>query len=98
MVSSLYSLVKRNSDRQSSQLENMCGTRYNWNTMCGRYYLLTNISELEERFGFDFNSERVEYVPSYNVAPTQSALAVTDEVDGRIGQMMRGELGQPAVK
>jgi putative SOS response-associated peptidase YedK len=57
--------------------------------MCGRYFLLTNINELQQQFSFEFNSERVELSPSYNVAPTQSALTVTLEDDRRVGQMMR---------
>jgi putative SOS response-associated peptidase YedK len=45
--------------------------------MCGRYSLITNISELEERFGF--TSDGIAYAPGFNIAPTQMVLTVVNE-------------------
>lgn len=60
--------------------------------MCGRYTLFTNISELQERFGFVLDAPGPE--PRYNIAPTQQALAVVS--DGwRRGGMMRWGLVPP---
>ena len=54
--------------------------------MCGRYALVANISELQERFGFV--SEDASLEPRYNIAPTDPVLTVTN--DGRRrGEMMR---------
>ena len=54
--------------------------------MCGRYTLISNISELQGRFGFVMDSPAPE--PRYNIAPTQAALTVVN--DGRRrGEMMR---------
>ena len=54
--------------------------------MCGRYALISNISELQGRFGFVVDSPAPE--PRYNIAPTQQVLAVVN--DGlRRGEMMR---------
>lgn len=44
--------------------------------MCGRYTLTAELGELEARF--DFQSPDVPYTPSYNIAPSQSVLAVLD--------------------
>ena len=54
--------------------------------MCGRYALISNISELQGRFGFVMDGPAPE--PRYNIAPTQPVLAVVN--DGvRRGEMMR---------
>ena len=54
--------------------------------MCSRYTLISNISELQGRFGFVMDSPAQE--PRYNIAPTQSLLTVVN--DGvRKGEMMR---------
>ena len=47
--------------------------------MCGRYALISNISELQGRFGFVLDGPAPE--PRYNIAPTQQVLAVVN--DGR---------------
>ena len=54
--------------------------------MCGRYSLITDISELQERF--DFDSSELTHTPRYNVAPTQMVLTVTTG-NGRRGSYMR---------
>ena len=54
--------------------------------MCGRYSLIADISELQERF--DFDSSGLTHTPRYNVAPTQMALTVTNG-SGRRGSYMR---------
>ena len=61
--------------------------------MCGRFTLISNISELQLRFGFAM--EPAEVQPRYNIAPTQQVLAVVNhgmrQGDGgeRRGEMMR---------
>ena len=54
--------------------------------MCGRYSLSVDIAELGDRFGFD--ADGLPNTPSYNIAPTQPALAVTNG-DGRRASQMR---------
>ena len=53
--------------------------------MCGRYSLIADIGELQERFGFD--GSELTHAPRYNIAPTQMALAVTNG-SGRRGSYM----------
>ena len=54
--------------------------------MCGRYSLIADIGELQERFGFD--GSELPHAPRYNVAPTQMALTVTNGSERR-GSYMR---------
>ena len=54
--------------------------------MCGRYSLIADIGELQERFGFD--GSELTHVPRYNIAPTQMALTVTNGSERR-GSYMR---------
>ena len=54
--------------------------------MCGRYSLIADIGALAERFEFD--GDCLGHTPSYNIAPTQMALAVTNG-DGRQASHMR---------
>ena len=54
--------------------------------MCGRYSLIADIGELQERF--DFDGSELTHVPRYNITPTQMALAVTNG-SGRRGSYMR---------
>ena len=54
--------------------------------MCGRYTLISNISELQGRFGFVMDGPAPE--PRYNIAPTQQVLAVVND-GSRRGEMMR---------
>ena len=56
--------------------------------MCGRYSLVTDISELQERF--DFDSSELTHVPRYNIAPTQMALTVTNGSEKRDSYMRWG--------
>ena len=54
--------------------------------MCGRYTLISDISELQGRFGFMMDEPHPE--PRYNIAPTQSVLTVVNDGERR-GEMMR---------
>ena len=58
--------------------------------MCGRYSLIGDIRELELRF--DFAAQGLEHPARYNVAPTQSVLAVIDGGDGGDGEGRRAAL------
>ena len=54
--------------------------------MCGRFTLISSVSDLQLRFGFA--TEPTDITPRYNIAPTQQVLAVTN--DGtRQGEMLR---------
>ena len=55
--------------------------------MCGRYSLIADMGELQERFGFD--GSELTHAPRYNIAPTQMALAVTNGSVRRRGSYMR---------
>ena len=67
--------------------------------MCGRYSLIADIGELQERFGFD--GSELTHAPRYNVAPTQMALTVTNGSE-RLGSYIRGGtdsiLGQERIR
>ena len=52
--------------------------------MCGKYSLITDISELQERF--DFDSSELTHTPRYNVAPTQTTALVNMQT-GEMGRM-----------
>ena len=54
--------------------------------MCGRYTLISDISELQGRFGFVMDGPPP--APRYNIAPTQSVLAVVNDGQRR-GELMR---------
>ena len=54
--------------------------------MCGRYTLISNIGELQGRFGFVMDAPPPE--PRYNIAPTQQVLAVVNDGERR-GELMR---------
>ena len=54
--------------------------------MCGRFALISSISDLQLRF--DFAMEPGDVGPRYNIAPTQQVLTVTNEGQRR-GEMMR---------
>ena len=56
--------------------------------MCGRYSLITDIGELQERF--DFDSSELTHTPRYNIAPTQMALTVTNGSEKRDSYMRWG--------
>ncbi|MEH6995745.1 SOS response-associated peptidase [Neobacillus drentensis] len=44
--------------------------------MCGRFTLTAEVDQLIDRFDVEFFLQEEEYLPSYNVAPSQSVLAV----------------------
>jgi putative SOS response-associated peptidase YedK len=44
--------------------------------MCGRFTLTATVEELIDRFDIEFFLEQENYLPNYNVAPSQSVLAV----------------------
>ncbi len=54
--------------------------------MCGRYTLISNISDLQGRFGFLM--EPADIRPRYNIAPTQQVLTVVNDGERR-GELMR---------
>ena len=54
--------------------------------MCGRFTLISNIGELQLRFGFVM--EPPETQPRYNIAPTQQVLTVVNDGERR-GELMR---------
>lgn len=45
--------------------------------MCGRFTLTSNMDDLQGRFGFE--ARDLVFRPSYNIAPTQLVLAVTND-------------------
>ena len=49
--------------------------------MCGRFSLTSNLDDLQARF--DFEARDLVYGPRYNVAPTQSVLAVVNDEGNR---------------
>lgn len=58
--------------------------------MCGRYSLFSDIRIIEERFG-EVTFEEDEYVPSYNIAPSQHILTViNDGSKNRLGYLKWG--------
>lgn len=54
--------------------------------MCGRFTLHTNLSLLAKQLGLPFTPE---YVPRYNIAPTNDVLTVLAGEQGRTARMMR---------
>jgi putative SOS response-associated peptidase YedK len=55
--------------------------------MCGRFSLVTDMSRLEARFGFD--ADGLLYRPSFNVAPTQEILTVVNDAFQNQPRMMK---------
>lgn len=56
--------------------------------MCGRYSITASLEELAQRF--DFDSDRDDFRPRYNVAPTQQVLTVVGGDSRRAGFMRWG--------
>ena len=56
--------------------------------MCGRYSLTASLDELAQRF--DFDSNRDDFEPRYNIAPTQQVLTVIGGDTRRAGFMSWG--------
>ena len=54
--------------------------------MCGRFTLISNISDLQLRFGFAMEPPETQL--RYNIAPTQQVLTVVNNGE-RGGEMMR---------
>ena len=54
--------------------------------VCGRFTLISSVSELQLRFGFAVES--AESQPRYNIAPTQPVLTVVNDGNRR-GELMR---------
>ena len=61
--------------------------------MCGRFTLTANQQLLARRF--EFQGNRLELEPNYNVAPTQNVLTVIDAGENRRGGFMRWGLIPP---
>ena len=55
--------------------------------MCGRFTLFSDISDLSERFGFTTVIEQLK--PSYNVAPSQQVLVVTENEGNTQAEFMK---------
>lgn len=53
--------------------------------MCGRFTLTATIEEIIDRFEIQAFLEDESYIPSYNIAPSQSVLAVIN--DGKLNRM-----------
>ncbi len=47
--------------------------------MCGRFTLTATVDQLIDRFDIEFFLQEEDYLPSYNVAPSQSVLAVIND-------------------
>jgi putative SOS response-associated peptidase YedK len=47
--------------------------------MCGRFMLTATVDQLIDRFDIEMFLQEEEYLPSYNVAPSQSVLAVIND-------------------
>lgn len=47
--------------------------------MCGRFTLTATVDQLIDRFDIEFFLQEEEYNPSFNVAPSQSVLAVIND-------------------
>ncbi|MFP7296569.1 SOS response-associated peptidase [Neobacillus niacini] len=47
--------------------------------MCGRFTLTAPVDQLMDRFDVEFFLQEEEYLPSFNVAPSQSVLAVIND-------------------
>ena len=60
--------------------------------MCGRYSLTASLDELARRF--DFDSNRDDFEPRYNIAPTQLVLAVVGGDNRRAGFIRWGLIPQ----
>lgn len=60
--------------------------------MCGRYSLTASLDELARRF--DFDSNRDDFEPRYNIAPTQQVLAVVGGDARRAGFIRWGLIAQ----
>jgi putative SOS response-associated peptidase YedK len=59
--------------------------------MCGRFTLYIPYGELIGRFGITRSFEEEEYLPSYNIAPTQQVVAViNDGRENRMGKLRWG--------
>lgn len=56
--------------------------------MCGRFTLTAELGRLEARFGFQ--ADDLQYVPSYNIAPSQPVLAVIRDGANRAGYLRWG--------
>lgn len=63
--------------------------------MCGRFGLFSDLDRLAEEFGFDPLSVRELFTPSYNVAPTDSVLALAAPGLALEPRMMRWGLIPP---
>ncbi|MYD35423.1 MAG: SOS response-associated peptidase [Dehalococcoidia bacterium] len=55
--------------------------------MCGRFSLISDLSELQLRF--DFENPLTDYVPRFNISPTQDVLTVRWEDGHNVGEYMR---------
>lgn len=53
--------------------------------MCGRYTLFANYQDIIERFAIEAAINEEFYIPSYNIAPSNSVLSIVN--DGRVNRL-----------
>ncbi|MEK4523508.1 SOS response-associated peptidase [Psychrobacillus sp. FSL W7-1457] len=59
--------------------------------MCGRFSLYTDMEQIKEQFDVQFVSNEEDYYPNYNIAPSQSVVAIiNDGTSNRMGQLRWG--------
>ena len=59
--------------------------------MCGRFTLFAPYDEIIERFDIETAFEENDYIPSYNIAPSQQVVAIiNDGVKNRLGHLRWG--------
>ena len=57
--------------------------------MCGRFTLRTPLTVLAEQFRFDLDAAVADVKPRYNIAPTQTVLAVRQIEQGASRELAR---------
>lgn len=55
--------------------------------MCGRFTLITDLEQLEERFSF--HAANLSFTPRYNIAPSQAVFTVIEDEKGNRGGLLR---------
>lgn len=59
--------------------------------MCGRFSLYTDLEQIKEQFDVQVGISEEDYSPSYNIAPSQSILAIiNDGANNRMGHLKWG--------
>ena len=59
--------------------------------MCGRFTLFAPYYDIVERFDIEAAFEESDYVPSYNIAPSQQVVAIVNDGEkNRLGHLRWG--------